>query len=119
MLLFLALALQAASSPPKITGFGCYGYGEKKPSKALNISLESNEWQNDDDGLWYKMAHVAPTKIWLIDQTTGPSERVVTLDRKSLILTEAMLVGPAKQLVQVQWACKIGPPIDLTAGRQF
>ena len=119
MLLVLALALQTAAASPSVMGFSCYGYGEKKPSKWPNISLESNEWQDDKDGGWYKFDRVAPAKVWLMDRTSNGVQRVYTLDRRSLLLDDTMFIGPGSQMINTQWICKIGPPIDINAGRKF
>lgn len=116
----LAIMQAGPSALPvrKIVGFDCKDEGTAA-RRRVNIDLSDHLWQ-DEDGNWYKIAAEYANSLTLMDVTSdNGSKRKLDFDRFKLALNESQYIAPANTFFSQHYVCRIGPPIDMTAGRKF
>ena len=125
-----ALALAASvpigakvTRPLQVTGFTCVA--QSGETRLLNIDLRRGRFDRGDGE--HKLYHVSDTTVEIegpnpdlvADGPMGPILRSLSLDRRTLVLTDSTSM-PTRNFSRVTaYQCKLGPTIDFTIGRRF
>ena len=124
MIPFLVPSIVLAQSVPnvapaqKLVGFECRDE-YKTTRRRINVDLADHVWQ-DQDGSWYKIAAETANTLSLMNwRSDDGSHKAIDLDRFKLKLNESQYIAPANMVFVQSYSCRMGPPIDMTAGRKF